>query len=85
MPKSEYLASFAERSVEALVIKLVDRSCNVDDFLRSKPEYAPAYAGKAHAIYAAIEDRRDEVEQAFGETAAGSLVREAKRLAALST
>ena len=84
MSKPDYLASLAEGSIEALVIKLVDRACNVDDFLHSDPEYAPIYAAKASPIYAAIEARRAEIETAFGGAAADALVREAGRLAALS-
>jgi len=82
--KAEYMASFAERSVEALVIKLIDRACNVDDYARGRPEYAPVYAGKARALFAAVGARSAEIVGAFGETAAGALWAEATRLLGLA-
>ncbi len=82
--KSEYLASFTDRSVEALVIKLVDRACNVDDYARGRPEYAPSYAGKAHALFAAVASHAGDLVGAFGETTAANLTREAARLSELA-
>ena len=78
--KAEYMDSFTERSVEALVVKLVDRACNVGDFLHSNPKYGRIYAGKARALYAAVLARHEEIVGAFGSEAAARLRDEAVRL-----
>lgn len=82
--KSDYLASFRERSVQALVIKLVDRGCNVDDFVRARPAYAATYAAKAKSLFDAVASRKGEIVGAFGDGTADALVAEASRLAAVA-
>ncbi len=81
--KAEYLASFANGSVEALAIKLMDRSANVTDYERERPDYAPKYAGLAAPLYAAVFAREPELQTTFGERVASTIVREARRLDAL--
>ena len=49
--KEAYLASFATKSIPALIVKLFDRYDNVADFARTSPSYAPKYAGKANTLY----------------------------------
>jgi (p)ppGpp synthase/HD superfamily hydrolase len=60
--KAEYLKSFRNKSLEALVIKLADRFQNVKDFMLTKPEYANKYFDKAKFLFQALTDRKDEFE-----------------------
>ena len=82
--KSAYLASFATNSPESLAIKLMDRSANVTDYELERPDYAPKYAGLAHALYAAVFAREAELTETFGDVPAKRMLAEAKRLNALS-
>lgn len=82
--KVEYLEAFAQRSPQALAIKLTDRACNVDDYRRWRPDYAAQYARKAVTVYAAVEHRRDELGGAFGRETARRLVGLAQSLTALA-
>jgi guanosine-3',5'-bis(diphosphate) 3'-pyrophosphohydrolase len=72
--KEAYLASFAGKSVEALIIKLFDRYDNVADFARTSPSYAPKYAGKAAILYTIVIRRADEVKAYAGEDFANRMV-----------
>jgi (p)ppGpp synthase/HD superfamily hydrolase len=67
VPKKEYIASFARADVpiEALLVKLADRICNVNDFIYEDPEYAPNYAHKGRPIFEAFQSRRQEIEERF--------------------
>lgn len=71
--KAEYIASFLNKSVEALIIKLADRFCNVRDFFVTDPEYAIEYYHKAEPLLRAWESREREVAERFGETVAYSI------------
>jgi (p)ppGpp synthase/HD superfamily hydrolase len=62
--KLGYMLSFKDpgrTSVEALVIKLADRICNVQDYLLHNPKYAAKYMRKAIALDEAIAARFDEI------------------------
>lgn len=67
--KSDYMASFATKSVEALVIKVADRICNTSDFHNSESitdhQYAYKYWNKAKDLMDAFVNRTDEVLQRF--------------------
>lgn len=82
--KSDYIASFARGSVEALAVKLMDRSANVTDYEKERPEYAPKYAGMAAALYAAVFAREDELRSTFGDRTTDVMLIEARRLNELS-
>lgn len=45
--KQEYMLSFKDKSIEALVIKIVDRWCNIQDFALLNDDYVYKYAKKA--------------------------------------
>ena len=64
--KVEYMRSFEATSVEAFVIKLADRWCNVSDFCVEEPEYAPKYLRKATSLLEFFQRRRPEIESRFG-------------------
>jgi (p)ppGpp synthase/HD superfamily hydrolase len=64
--KEEYLASFATKSVESLVVKLADRFCNVEDFLCDSPDYAVKYWNKAMPLFVALRNREQEIAEKFG-------------------
>jgi guanosine-3',5'-bis(diphosphate) 3'-pyrophosphohydrolase len=64
--KNEYIESFRNKSVEALVIKLADRILNVSDFLMTDPYYAKRYYHKADALYEVFEIRKKEILVRFG-------------------
>lgn len=65
--KNAYLQTFATKSVNALVIKLADRACNVQDFINGGDgKYASKYARKAQPLYDAVMDRIDEIESVYG-------------------
>ncbi|RCS44757.1 HD domain-containing protein [Bremerella cremea] len=67
--KEAYLAGFQDQHrtpTEAVVVKLADRFCNVEDFLRIDPSYARIYFWKAAAVYQAFEARKKEITSTFG-------------------
>jgi GTP diphosphokinase / guanosine-3',5'-bis(diphosphate) 3'-diphosphatase len=64
--KSDYIKSFGNVPIEALLIKLADRICNVNDFLIDNPAYTVKYASKGLPIIEAFVDRKNEIEEAFG-------------------
>ena len=66
--KNEYLRSFEHKSVQALIIKLADRICNVQDFkLVGDHTYASKYLHKADCLIEIAERRRDEIGSMWGE------------------
>lgn len=66
--KAEYMTTFKDKSVEALVIKLADRFANVGDYLLSRPDYAPKYFHKADVLFDAWRARQKEIIEKFGAT-----------------
>lgn len=83
--KANYLASFEQKSKQALLIKLVDRYCNILDFERTNKGYCYKYAAKAVMLYAAFANRREELVTYLGyETMVRfeDIVKEMKSLAA---
>ncbi|MFM9966642.1 MAG: HD domain-containing protein [Planctomycetaceae bacterium] len=64
--KVEYMRSFESASVEAFVIKLADRWCNVSDFCVEEPKYAPKYLRKAAPLFEFFQRRQSEIEARFG-------------------
>ena len=73
--KEAYLRTFASASEGAIAVKLLDRYCNVRDYSRDRPDYAPIYAGKAAELYAAVDARASDLESAFGARAAEQLLK----------
>lgn len=71
--KSRYLSTFDSASLEALVIKIADRLCNVEDYLASDAKYAVKYWDKARQLFQAMERRQTQIEQTFGKTIAATL------------
>ena len=67
--KADYMATFAEKSIESLVIKLADRFCNVMDYWGNM-RTAMEYFMKADVLYETFQTRYDEVVERFGETTA---------------
>ena len=59
--KANYIESFMEKSIEALVIKIADRIQNVKDFMLTKPEYAKKYFKKGHPLFVSLHFRREEL------------------------
>lgn len=65
--KAAYLASFADASTEALLVKLADRHSNVADWIAGGAAARAAdYAAHAAALYDAVEARAGQVEARFG-------------------
>lgn len=64
--KKEYMGSFVNKSVEALVIKLADRYCNINDFAYSDQKYAWKYLAKAKKLIMLIFGRQTEIVERFG-------------------
>ena len=62
LSKEKYLDTFATSSYEALIIKVADRLCNVEDFSRSKPDYASKYFHKADSVFVALRSRSAELD-----------------------
>ena len=66
--KKDYLLSFLrEKSIEALIIKIVDRYDNVLDFHKFDPKYAKIYFRKATPLWQALENRKGEIVQLYGQ------------------
>lgn len=69
MSKEAYIDSFKypdAKSVNALVIKLADRICNVRDFMVDNMGYARKYMVKANPLDEALVLRQPEIINAFG-------------------
>jgi (p)ppGpp synthase/HD superfamily hydrolase len=80
--KAAYMASFHNKSVPALVVKVADRICNTFDFLSTDPEYAKVYWKKAARLIDAMRQRADEINQYFeDESLAGHMRYTASSLA----
>lgn len=66
--KSEHLTQFKDKPIISLIVKLADRICNIDDFLRSKNiRYALKYYRRASGLFQAVKDRKEEIIQEIGE------------------
>ena len=62
--KKEYMASFDNKSLEALLVKVADRICNVRDFFYSdNRSYAPKYMRKADALFDVFHKRKNEIDK----------------------
>jgi len=61
--KKAYIASFRSKSIESLIIKLIDREDNIKDFLKFDREYAKVYAAKAYPLVDIMMSRGDELEK----------------------
>jgi len=64
--KSEYMKSFANKSLNALVIKVADRMCNTMDFISTDPNYASKYWKKAESLFETMLIRKEEILTEFG-------------------
>jgi len=78
--KLEYMASFAHKSLDALVIKISDRLCNVEDFALTNKKYAPKYFRKAAPLFDAMFDRDDEMLKELGKPAFESILQDYRRV-----
>jgi (p)ppGpp synthase/HD superfamily hydrolase len=65
--KKKYLESFRKKSVEALVVKIADRICNLEDTFVSNPNYTKKYFDKAQPLWDITRNRRQDIVDAFGE------------------
>lgn len=59
--KQMYMESFANKSREALLIKVVDRLDNVNDYAIHNLAYAKKYFDKAAPLYTTFRARREEI------------------------
>lgn len=64
--KNKYLESFKDKSLEALLIKILDRVDNVEDFKVSTPGYTYKYKYKADCLIKIWDSREHEIEKRFG-------------------
>jgi len=64
--KAEYMKTFMRSSLEALIIKLADRICNVLDFALTDINYAGVYFSKAEVLFVAFYNRYDEISFKYG-------------------
>lgn len=63
--KEDYLKSFSEASIEALVVKVADRVCNTEDFLSFDKEKGISYWEKASDLLDFFKRRKTEVVDTF--------------------
>jgi len=66
--KARWIETFRGKSAEALIIKLADRYCNVNDFLLTDPSYAGIYLQKADPLFDALYERMADIHAHFGNT-----------------
>lgn len=81
--KEAYLAGFqdaATKPIEALVVKLADRFCNVEDFQQVEPSYASIYFWKASSVFEAFHVRKDEVAATYGAAVVEAIQRDLENL-----
>lgn len=74
--KAEYMASFVGKSVSALVVKIADRLCNVEDFLCEDETYAIKYWDKAKVLFDTFIARRDDIVRIFGQTVLDAMAKD---------
>lgn len=65
--KREYMKTFHEKSVAALVVKCADRASNTCDFLGTNPDYAVKYWKKATDLWDAMMSRGETIIETYGE------------------
>jgi len=54
LQKYEFLQSFANKSMDAIILKIADRYCNVNDYIADgSEEYAAVYAAQAYPLFQA--------------------------------
>ena len=63
--KVEYIDSFRSKSAAALLIKLADRICNLNDFISAHDIYAVKYLEKSELLFAIWRERQSELKM-FG-------------------
>lgn len=66
--KASYMATFGDKSIESLVVKLSDRFHNVEDYMLWNLPYAMIYFHKADAVFEAWSKRKGEIIERFGES-----------------
>lgn len=65
--KQSVLATYIDKPIDVLLIKVADRLRNVTDFLESDHKYAVKYFHYADSLFAAVKNRRQEIVDRFGE------------------
>ncbi len=78
--KKEYVATFATKSIEAVVIKVADRLSNVKDTLVNDTSYARAYYHKADQLFEVLRFRRAAVIATFGEDTYNAIIQDVDAL-----
>jgi len=85
-PKEDYLASFRVAPPDALLIKVVDRWCNTNDFWHSgKKAKAAKYALAGKSIVEGIYNLRDELPNHFNPHTVGCMLDLASDLVLIAT
>lgn len=59
LAKEEYIESFKAKSLEALIIKVADRICNIQDFIDTNIGYARKYYAKSKRLFEIWKERFD--------------------------
>lgn len=80
--KAEYMSSFGNKSLIVLVVKVLDRLCNIMDFYEEGDiDYARKYYHKADVLFeVALRQRGSEFVQRFGDSVFNELVAEFGRV-----
>jgi GTP diphosphokinase / guanosine-3',5'-bis(diphosphate) 3'-diphosphatase len=63
--KREYIKSFANKSIESVVVKFADRCDNTLDFIISQPDYAYKYWSKAEPLFDVLTTRESEIKERY--------------------
>lgn len=63
LAKEEYIESFKIKSLEALIIKIADRLCNIQDFIDTNLGYARKYYSKSKRLFEIWKERFDSSNQ----------------------
>lgn len=74
MSKQEYIDSFVNKSLEALVIKAIDRKCNCEDYAADgNTKYAKKYRSKANVIFELILQQKHKINEKYPTTTLAKL------------
>lgn len=66
--KADYINSFVNKSIEAVIIKIADRIHNTKSFfIQSGYDYAPKYFHKCDSLFELFNKRKEEVVARYGE------------------
>lgn len=71
----DYYKTFSSRPIDSIVVKIADRFCNVNDYVRQvDPNYAARYAFRLWPVYQTFMTRKSEATYELGDKVSGRVL-----------